>query len=120
MPLLFLSVPLHPHLVGAVLSPTLQAEGEGAAGGRVGGAGGRSCAASRAAHLLQHLALFHGEALPMHALALLQNAFECNHELIGDDVRWPLARVLALSRTNQLRIMQVIVAAAAVSLSLSS
>lgn len=45
----------------------------------------------------------------MHALALLQNAFECNHELIGDDVRWPLARVLALSRTNQLRIMQVFI-----------
>ena len=106
VPLLFLFVLPHPHLVVAALSPTLHAEGEGAAGGR-------SSAASRAAHLLQHLALFHGEALPMHALALLQNAFECNHELIGGDVRWPLARVLALSRTNQLRIMQVIAAAAA-------
>lgn len=61
--------------------------------------------------MLQHLALFHGEALPAHALALLQNAFECSHELIGDNVRWPLARVLALSRANQLRIMQVIIAA---------
>jgi hypothetical protein len=58
--------------------------------------------------MLQHLALFHGEALPLHALALLQNAFECSHELIGVDVRWPLAMVLALSRTNQLRIMQVL------------
>ena len=58
--------------------------------------------------MLQHLALFHGEALPLHALSLLQNAFECNHELIGDGVRWPLARALALSRSNQLRIMQVI------------
>ena len=65
--------------------------------------------------MLQHLALFHGEALPAHALALLQNAFECSHELIGDNVRWPLARVLALSRANQLRIMQVIVAAVYIS-----
>ncbi len=30
--------------------------------------------------MLQHLALFHGEALPVHALSLLQNAFECNYE----------------------------------------
>ena len=59
--------------------------------------------------MLQHLALFHGEALPVHALSLLQNAFECNYELISESVRWPLARVLALSRANQLRIMQVIV-----------
>ena len=82
----------------------MHGDGEVAAGGRTSSGG---CAAGRAAHMLQHLALHHGEALPMHSLSLLQNAFECNFELIGEGVRWPLAQVLALSRTNQLRIMQV-------------
>ena len=52
--------------------------------------------------MLQHLALFHGEALPVHALSLLQNAFECNYELISESVRWPLARVLG-SQARRMR-----------------
>jgi hypothetical protein len=98
-----------PHLVATALSPSLHGDGEVVSGKMGSRAGGGDCAAGRAAHMLQHLAQFHGEALPAHALALLQNAFECSHELIGDNVRWPLARVLALSRANQLRIMQVMV-----------